>query len=164
MHFTKDDALVLMRGENCQPVDMASRCCHQLRRKIFLLTFTTTQKPMNHDTYAKQVLEEHSQNYSRAGALFASASASVAIWSACECAYTTNASSNPRTICTRIEDTEERHDRKQPADSTPATHTHDRVSTRSTLEYIIQPSRTRCLLVAYELSTIYTPHRAANNK
>jgi hypothetical protein len=80
MHSTKDDALVLMRGENCQPVDMASRC--QLRRKIFLLTFTTTQKLMNHDTYAKQVLEEHSQNYSRAGALFASASASVAIWSA----------------------------------------------------------------------------------
>jgi hypothetical protein len=30
MHLTKEEALFLVRGENCQPVNMASRCCHQL--------------------------------------------------------------------------------------------------------------------------------------
>lgn len=31
MHFTKeDDALFLVCGENYQPVNTASRCCHQL--------------------------------------------------------------------------------------------------------------------------------------
>jgi hypothetical protein len=67
-----------------------------------------------------------------------------------ECVYALNASSKPWTICTRVEDTIDRYHHKQPADSALATNTHNRVSTKNTLEYIIQPTRIRRLHLAYK--------------